>query len=164
MRTWRLYCHVASITFIGLIFYPEPSAQAQSELGSIYVMGETDQPNYQACGVSFESTIAAVQSVLRQNRIPVSFDNSHGQIRAYVNFTPLSISGICALSYDIQFDIWGSAFFKTLGKSVSGEVVVCQNGGIMTGPTYDLQERLNVAYADLTRKCISEIEKTLQGN
>jgi len=29
----------------------------------------------------------------------------------------------------------------------------------MSGPTYDLQERMNLSYADFARQCISEIEE-----
>jgi len=108
MRTTR------SVRFLllAIIFLVPEAVHAQSIIGDVWVMGEEEVSDSASCRLSYPSAIAAVQSVLRENRIPISYKRTPGHVRAYLNFTPINIGSACAVNYEIQVWIHRNRLFS----------------------------------------------------
>lgn len=138
------------------------AAQAQ-EFPSVYVFGEEDGEKQRDCQVRYASSVAAVESELRQNQILIATSSqsvSEPPLSVYLNVNPLEITdGRCAVSYQLQmYHI--QEIFHTFKEEVRPAIVeACSKGGLMTGESYGLQSRLNDAFRDFTNMCISEYLK-----
>jgi hypothetical protein len=158
----RIAKYVAATTIFFRLYTP---AFGQSHIGDVYVYGERDSPDDTSCNIRKLSAVAAVQATLRENRIPISYKRTNaGHVRAYVDFTSINFTSApprCVVAFQIRFEFFGQAFFPGLKRLIGEPVLLCENGGVMSGPNYDLQDRLNTRYIDLTRQCISEIDKDL---
>lgn len=153
MRT--LLITVATLCHVG------SAAQAQ-EVPPVFVLTEDDSKAALACQVSNTSSSAAVESELRYNRVPVATRAQgirYEALRATVQSTPIQISGGCAAAYSFSLNLYQPVVLRVTGKEMWVTVEICSRSGIMSGPTYDLQSRLNLVFRDLTSECIAEYRK-----
>ena len=136
-------------------------ANARVEIRGIYVFSEDTDVNDRSCALTKESAVAAVEFVLRRNRIRIlSEQEQFSHFAAYVNFGALSTGTACSVSYNIKMYIRAQAIYVPGNKLISGVLEVCYRSGIMTGPKYNLQERLDSAFVDYMQQCISAAEKS----
>lgn len=140
------------------------SAQAQVP-SLVFVGGEADDADITACKLSYSSAIAATEASLRYNGMKVASQgdfSNYEAIKAYVNLNALADSGGCAVAMEIRFyhrfEVMPPATLG-LGDRRMANVVFCNRGGLITGPTYDLQGRINSGLRDFTDQCISEMSK-----
>ena len=125
------------------------------------VLSEADSADDMACRFSNQSAVAAVESVLRQNRIILAAPSERNSLLVYLNTGVYDTkTGACAVSPNIQFYVHDKAVFPTSKLKVAkATVVFCEKGSIGYFKAYDLQSRINEAYRDYTEQCISKIEK-----
>lgn len=137
------------------------AAQAQ-EFPPVYVSIEEDDKDSGDCQVSTASSKAAVESELRYNRIPVGTKAqfiSDEALQARAQTGVLAISGGCAVSYIFSLSNFQEVVLSITGKEMWAKVEICRLAGIMSGPSYNMQSRLNAAFRDYTSQCISEYRK-----
>lgn len=128
----------------------------------MYVETEEDGKNARACEVSNVSIVAVVESELRYNRIPVGTRAqviNDEALRLSVNTTALHTQGACAVSYSLTLSNYQPVVLSVTGEAKWAKVMLCEKGGLMTGPTYNLQSRLNAQFRDLASQCISQYLK-----
>ena len=128
----------------------------------MYVSIEEDDKDSRTCQVSNVSNRAAVESELSYNRIPVGTKaqfNSGEALYARAETAVLAASDGCAGSYIFSLSNFQKVVLSITGKDMWAMVEICSRGGIMYGPSYDLQSRLNARFRDYTSQCISEYRK-----
>ena len=137
------------------------AAHARIKIEGVYVFGEADSADGKSCGVAYTSAVSAVEATLRANNIKLLSSSALDDISAYVNLNPVPTSDrSCALSWNVRFRIYGKKTAYGPNKvSLGGDLVLCKDSGVMTGPTYTLQTRVNDELRSATEKCISEVEK-----
>ena len=143
------FCHVGS------------AAQAQ-EIPPVFVMAEEDDENARTCQVSNASIGAAVESEFTYNRVPIGTVEqylSDKAINSYVRTTILVISGTCAISTSFSLKNDQPVVLSVTGKAMFATVEICNKGGLLSGPTHNMQSRLNAAFRDYTSQCNSEYRK-----
>jgi hypothetical protein len=112
----------------------------------------------EVCNLTTASINASAESEVRRNNIKIG---SSSGLWEYINVNALNFRGpVCAVS--IEFRILTSAL--TAYKDISNTPIfvwgeLCNNSIILSGPTYDLQTRVNDEIIDFTRQCISEVSK-----
>jgi hypothetical protein len=137
------------------------AAQAQ-EFPPVHVLSEQDDDDARTCQVSNSSSKAAVESELRYNRVPIATREQYVQLealRVYVEFNALEIPGGCVVSHRISLGNYQPVLLLVTGKAMNATVEICNKGGIMSGPSHNLQSRLNAAFRDYTSQCLSEYQK-----
>jgi hypothetical protein len=137
---------------------------AAQDMPPVYVGGEEETVGHKNCNITYKSAVAAVESALRYNNVKVATQTDYygdDAIKAYVNLASLGASANCALSYSLEMQTSLSvAFPRQLGLGTRFSLVVlCNKGGIMTGPSYDLQDRLNNSLRDYVDQCVGEITR-----
>ena len=135
--------------------------QAQQPWGPVFVFSEKILSETPLAALTTRPPSALCSPAFRANRIPISYTNGDDDLQVYINFTTAPLAGICALNYSIVIQFPTYVIIPSFHKRMFGELSLCQNEGVMTGPAYNLQTRLNDAFADVTQQCISEIEKKL---
>ena len=123
-----------------------------------YVYSEEGGSEEAACGITSSSSTAAVESILRQNRINIEPEISNYTV--YVNNNALIVSNICVVNSSLQ--VYFGSFVEVpseKSKLVFGPVELCSKGFIISGPAYDIQTRINEKLKDISEQCISKIEK-----
>jgi hypothetical protein len=135
-------------------------ANARIQIEGVYAFGEETSASDRLCSITKEAAIAAVEATLRANRIPLlSSEDSYGNISAYVNFTSLDYSdSACAVSWSLEFRIWGSGKYLQYDRPLRGNVKLCGGGGILSGSRVSLSPRIREKYQTATEICISAVE------
>ena len=123
-----------------------------------YVFSEADGSENNSCGISGSSSVAAVESALRQNRINIKGDTSNYSF--YINNLAIDSSNRCAVHSSLLVSFYSYVDAPNLkNKKIFGQVVLCNNFYMLTGPAYNMQPRVNDVLKGLTEECISKIEK-----
>jgi hypothetical protein len=142
-----------------LIFTGLPISSFAMPVKEINVKSEVRE----ICNLTTASINASAESEVRRNNIKIvnSIVNSSG-LWEYINVAALDFSGtdVCAVSIEIQILTTAVTLYKDISNTpiaVLGEL--CTKAYIMSGPTYDLQTRVNDQIIDFTRQCISEVSK-----
>ena len=128
------------------------------------VFSEADSGEMTKCSLSSSNSVAAVESVLRQNRINITPD---ARVSFYLNNTAISLSNTCASFVSLKVNFIGIAYFPpAVGfsspspkRKIYTEGVLCSSGSILAGPPYNLQSRINEEFRSFAESCISEVEK-----
>jgi len=150
MRT--LFTALVALCYVG------SPAQAQ-EFTPVYVATEDDDDT---CEVSNVSIVAVVESELRYNRIPVGTRAqaiADEALTLRVNTTAVFNRGVCAVGYNLEMSNYQEIVLSVTGEKRWATTVLCQKGGLMTGPAFDLQSRLNAEFRDFASQCISQYLK-----
>jgi hypothetical protein len=124
-----------------------------ADLTEVKIFGE----EIKDCNLSKDSVTAALVGTMRYNRINVT--ENRGGIVLYHQVTALNINGGCAVSAKLEFKVYEYVFIKSLNKNVMSSVVICDRGTILTGPTHNMQTRVNSSLRDIAQECVVEISK-----
>lgn len=128
------------------------------DLQRAYVFSEKDDGDNTKCGISYNAATSAVEAELRQNRIVIGSDKS--DYIFYVNNLALSYGESCAVNVSLEAYYFASVPLPSIkNKKIFGQVSLCHEGTILSGPTYSLQNRINDSLKSMTDQCISRIEK-----
>lgn len=144
---------------IGLLLATPAYAQ---KIPPIFVDSYSDKETHKACQVSHDATKDAVRAALRYNGVPAGTSDQYiaeTALGIVVGVLPLELSGVCAVKYDLRLQEWKRVFSAIEKKSLLAEVTYCTRGGVLSGPTYDLQSRLSATMKDLVDACISGYEE-----
>jgi hypothetical protein len=127
-------------------------------LNDANVYSEADTTAETECGISNSSSIAAVESVLRQNRIVIK---SNSKFYFYINTVAIESGNGCAASTSLVVHTYAYVKIRSLNnRGIYSKVTLCDvKGAIFTGPSYDLETRINEKLRSFSEECISEIEK-----
>ncbi len=109
------------------------------------------------CNLSTDSVSAALVGTMRYNRINIT-DKTSG-VYLYHNVTAMNINGGCAASLVVEFKVYEYVFIKNLNKAIMTGSILCSNGTLLTGPTHNMQTRINDAAKDMAQQCLLEISK-----
>lgn len=130
-------------------------------IGAAKVVSEGDHPSYLTqCNVQTSISAAAVESVMRQNRIAVS-TSPDSKFFVFLTNSILPINdNFCAAHYSLEIQFFGpvKAPFQE-EKEILGIVVLCADGGIEVNSKVELQRVLNEKYRSAMEQCVSKIEK-----
>lgn len=155
-------CRITAVTLVLFFaFSLNNPAHARIKIEAVWVFGEGDDAYNKSCSAAHTSAVSAVEATLRANNIKLLSKSGPGDISAYVNLNPVSTSDrSCALNWSVIFRIYGEKTEYGPNKvRLRGFVELCSVSGIMIGPTYNLQTRVNDELRSATEKCISEVEK-----
>ena len=148
---------------VALAFFVAPAhAQAPS---AVYVMGEADDADMNACNVTYASSISAIEAALRYNGVKVASRAAamtDQAIRAYVSLTIIAGSSVCSASVRVDFDNYQYVNLPEslgMGSERHSKVLFCSASTLLTGRAYDFQSRINSSLRDFTDECISEMSK-----
>ena len=123
-----------------------------------YVYSEAGGSEEARCGLSNTSSVAAVESSLRQNRINVEGESSNYSF--YINSNSLFMGNTCVVNTDLQVYFLNNVEVPSQkNKSIWATVELCSKSFIGSGPAYNMQARINEKLKDITDQCISKIEK-----
>jgi hypothetical protein len=147
--------HLAVVSLL-LLFFISPAFS--QPFPRAYVFTEKQDAKDTSCQLRREAAVAAVESVLRSNRVEL-VPRLVGAVKVYVNFTSVTTGNGCAVSYEVTFKDYQIVPLTGTGKAFHADVVYCTRAGVMSGPPYDLQHRLLGSYRQLTEECLSEIER-----
>ena len=120
------------------------------------------KPAAQACGLSTGGVNAAIRSAMRYNRIPETVEV--GKPVVYTNVNPITLNNGCAAAYRIEIKRYQFAQLLGVVKPLFGDAVFCSSGGIMSGPRYDLGERIAVGLKTSFDACLSQIAEEAAKN
>jgi hypothetical protein len=111
------------------------------------------------CNLTTASINASAESEFRRNNIKIG---NSSYLWEYINVNPLNFRGTdaCAVSIEIQILTYAFTAYKDISNTPIGVLgELCKYSTIMSGPTYNLQTRVNDQIIDFTRQCISEVSK-----
>jgi hypothetical protein len=153
-----------SVHFLfALVIFQSYDASARIKIDGVHVFGESLRDTARQCSLTLEPSVAAVESTLRSNAIPLLSDSESWrtdfiQPNAYINFVPVSLSSSsCALSWRLNFYLLREIPIPG-EKTLFSEVELCSESGVLSGPTVNLQSRVNEELRTATEVCISRIE------
>lgn len=135
------------------------SPASSQEFPPIYVYGEDDDAELEACTVAHARVIAAVEAALRYNRVSVASREaaiSSEALQAYVNVNAVELDRLCAVSLSLSLEDWESVRSDVTGRVHRTRVIFCNKATLMTGVKADLQSRANAWVRDSTDACLSE--------
>ena len=124
-----------------------------ADLTEVRISGE----QINSCNLSRDSVSAALGAAMRYNRIKLT--ENLGGVVLYHAVTAQTINGGCAAVVKVEFKVYEFVFVKNLNKKIMSGAVLCGNGTLLTGPTYDLQTRVNNSAKDMAQQCLLEISK-----
>lgn len=155
-----------------IILLSPASAAAQSPFPPVYVGGETDNPDMQACSTTYASAISAVEAAFRYNHVTIGtrsdYINSRA-IKAYVNvnvmplrYTSGEYSGVCAASVELSLEGSTTVTNPVTGTRHFAPVIYCTRGVLLTNSTLATQRRINENLSDYVNQCVAEYNTTLE--
>lgn len=139
------------LLFACLLMVAQSSYSA--DLTEVRISGE----KINGCNLSMNSVAASLGATMRYNRINLT--EKFGGVNLYHAVTAHSNGGQCATFVKVEFKIYEYVFVKNLNQKIMSSVVLCGNGTLLTGPSYDMQTRVNDAAKDMAQQCLLEISK-----
>ncbi len=124
-----------------------------ADLTEVKISGE----QIKDCNLSRDSVTAALVGAMRYNRIKIT--ESFNGVHLYHSVTALNINGGCAASVVVEFKVYEYLYIKNLNKNIMTGAVICGDGTLLTGPTHNMQTRVNDAAKDMAQRCLLEISK-----
>lgn len=124
-----------------------------ADLTEVRISGE----KIKNCNLTTESVSAALGATMRYNRINLT--ESYSGVVLYHAVAASNISGGCAAYITVEFKVYDFVFVKNLNKKIMTGAVLCGQGTLLTGPTYDMQTRVNDSAKDMAQQCLLEISK-----
>ena len=121
-----------------------------------HVFGEAISDEGSKCGLSRDASVSAVETALRQNRIAI---NEKAKYNFYLNTNSLYLDQGCVANTHLEVGFYSYVNPPNGDKAVFAEVILCTRGMIMSGPSYNLQTRINDNYRSMAEQCVSEIQK-----
>lgn len=109
------------------------------------------------CGLSTDSVTAALAGTMRYNRINVV--EKWGSVVLYHQVTAMNVSGGCAASVRVDFRVYEHVFVRNLNKKIMSSAVLCGSLELLTGPTHNIQRRVNDSAKDIAQQCLLKISK-----
>jgi hypothetical protein len=133
----------------------------------IYVGGEDETAELQACQISYASAIAAVESALRYSRVTVGSREDYVSVRAieaYVNIKSISMAsrGSCAADVNLSLRSAGRVVDPTGGRTHYTIIEFCNRSTLFVWPTAELQTKVNEALRDHMAECLSQYTRTIR--
>ena len=143
------------VLFWTMIIYS--SVVVAQPISHAYVFGEKDSLSNVKCSISYDSSIAAVKSALRYNKVPIV--NSAQDFCIYININNFEIdSKDCAVAVDLHFYFYSRSRMPNTSKSVLLKNMLCDTGTAGHLSKKDMQTSVNSALKDLVDQCLSKIE------
>ena len=144
----RFLCALMALSSLGQM------TQAQ-EFPPVRVVADEVGDSERDCNIGHTSAIAAVESEFRKNDVKVT--SGVWDLLVHLRLVALETSGTgCAVNYSFRVQSNQMIFHRLKQIEKLVWIEECDFGGLMTGPTYDLQTRLNDNLRDLTNMCISQ--------
>jgi hypothetical protein len=127
------------------------------DLVSVNVFAEDDAAEARQCNHSNSSTVAAVESVFRQNRIKV---DSNSPYYVYINTAILEIRpGYCSVSTRLFIYFTSNVNIPDKKFSKFLRTELCTYTSLLIGNSGTISSRINNDYRSFAEECISKIEK-----
>jgi hypothetical protein len=133
------------------------SAQAL-QIPSIHVFSEANDNDSRECSYDNLAAVAAVESVFRQNRIPVKKDSPYSAYIS-VNLFKQSGSSLCIANIYFQVGVYVSAIPPNSKQSIFSLMELCSRAKLITRQVSNVQSTVNDNLRSYSEICISEIEK-----
>ena len=149
------------IFIIGLFITTLINAQP---IKSAFVFGEVGNDSNIKCQFNYSSSIAAVESALRYNRVSIDKDstsnNNNGGIKFYLNVTNWEVNQTtCSVGVQLSIHYYDDVKIPKSNKTIRSEIVLCQDGATGFISKLEMQTVVNSRFKEYVDKCISEIEK-----
>ena len=138
------------------------SAVAQS-ISNVHVLAEHDSTSNKDCGFSYESSITAVKSALRYNRISFVDSSSQKNVTLYLNVNNFKVDSLhCSVNASLEIYFYSRASVPGTGKSLLLKSNLCSEA--TAGYLYirDMQKSVNSALKEFVDECVISIEKELK--
>jgi hypothetical protein len=140
---------------VGLLFTAFVSAQT---IKSAHVFGEAGTDDNKTCQFGYASSIAAVESTLRYNKLSV--DKKPNGIVFYLNVVNTEINSYnCSVGLKLEVKYYDIVRIPGSGKKISASILLCSEGGAGMMSKINMQSKVNETLQDYANQCISEIEK-----
>jgi hypothetical protein len=137
-----------------LVFFLTIAQSAYSaNLTEVNIYGE----KISDCSLTNASVSAALAGTMRYNRVNVTEKIS--DIGLYHRVTSVKINGGCAVSVQLEFQVFENILVKNLNKKIMTNAVLCGKNELLAGPIYDMQTRVNNSASDMAQQCLLEISK-----
>lgn len=146
-----------------MFLFSSPTIHAQG-LPAVHVSSASDDTSDEKeCQIRNASVVSAVESELRHNRITLASREQYISSRAIAAETQITTlktpDGLCVVSYSLQVLNYQRVKVDVTQQERWANIVLCYEGGVMTGGSANLQGRLNTQFRDLTSMCVSKYLK-----
>jgi hypothetical protein len=153
-----------SLIFLGALLTFSSIALSQS-ISNIYVFSEEDSTANKSCGISNESSIAAVKSALRYNRISFSDSLVNSDFSLYINVNNLKVdSQSCSVNASLKIYFYSRVPVPKTGKSLLLSNGLCDKSTSGYLDIREMQNSINTALKRFVDECVLYIEEDLRKN
>ena len=128
----------------------------------IYVMGENDDADMQACNVRYASAIATVEAALRFNRISIGSEQDYfagKAIKAYTNINIMHQAQGCIINVEVTFKTHALIDNPVVHTKQWADIVFCSRAQLRTAAASLAQAGINGWLTGAVNECISEYAK-----
>jgi hypothetical protein len=151
-----------SLIFLGALLTFSSIALSQS-ISNIYVLSEEDSPANKSCGFSYESSLAAVKSALRYNRISFTESSTNSDFILYINVNNFKVdSQSCAVNARLKIYFYSRVPVPKTGKSLLLSSELCHRATSGYLQIREMQNSINTALKGFVDECVLLIEEDLR--
>lgn len=147
---------------LGIICIGSASAVAQS-ISNVHVIAERDSTSNKDCGISSESSITAVKSALRYNRISFVDSSPQKNVTLYINVNNFKVDSLtCSVNASLKIYFVSRALVPGTGKSLLLRSELCSRATSGYLNIREMQKSINSALKEFVDECVISIEEELK--
>jgi hypothetical protein len=151
-----------SLIFFGILLTFSCFAFSQS-ISNVHVLSEEDSASNKNCGISSESSTAAVKSALRYNRIPFADSALNRDFTLYINVNNFKVdSQHCSVNAALKIYFFSRVPVPKTGKSLFLPSELCSRATSGFLPIREMQNSINAALKSFVDECVLSIEEELR--